>query len=104
MRTKYNILVRDKVPEILEKSGKTCVYEKLSDEQYIKMLAETLLEEAKEYLERETVEELVDIGEVMHAILAYKNVSVEQFQKIRTEKLESCGGYKNRVFLKEVKE
>jgi predicted house-cleaning noncanonical NTP pyrophosphatase (MazG superfamily) len=100
----YNKLVRDKIPQIIEQSGKSCICETLSDEQYIKMLNEKLLEEVKEYLENETVEELADIGEVMHAILAYKKVSIEEFQKTRLEKLETRGGFMDKILLKEVRE
>ena len=31
-------LVRDRIPEIIEADGKTCVYETLSDEEYIRLL------------------------------------------------------------------
>jgi predicted house-cleaning noncanonical NTP pyrophosphatase (MazG superfamily) len=102
--TTCNKLVRDKIPEIIEDSGKECVCEILSDDQYIKMLNEKLQEEVNEYFESGSVEELADIGEVMHAILAYKNVSIEEFQKVRIEKLEARGGFKNKIFLKEVLE
>ena len=34
----YNKLVRDKIPEIIEASGKTCETEILSDEEYLQML------------------------------------------------------------------
>jgi predicted house-cleaning noncanonical NTP pyrophosphatase (MazG superfamily) len=100
----YNKLVRDKIPQIIEQSGKSCVCETLSDEQYIRMLNEKLLEEVKEYLENETVEELADIGEVMHAILTFKNVSIEEFQKTRLEKLEARSGFMDKILLKEVRE
>lgn len=98
----YNKLVRDNIPEIIEQTGKTCVYEILSDEQYIEMLNEKLLEEVKEYLHNESVEELADIGEVMHAILAFKGVSIEEFQQVRLEKLKERGGFAKKIFLKEV--
>lgn len=98
----YNKLVRDKIPQIIEQAGKTCVCETLSDEQYIQMLNEKLLEEVKEYLESGTVEELADIDEVMHAILAFKDVSIEEFQKIRLDKLNARGGFLNKILLKEV--
>ena len=98
----YNKLVRDKIPQIIANSGKECVCETLTDEQYIKMLNEKLQEELNEYLESGSVEELADMGEVMHAILAYKNVGIEEFQKIRLDKLEARGGFKDRILLKEV--
>ena len=103
MKTKtYNKLVRDKIPAIIESDDKQCVCEILSDEQYIKMLNIKLQEEVNEYLESGSVEELADIYEVMHAILDYKNTTLEEFQRIRLEKLESRGGFKDRILLKEV--
>ena len=38
-------LVRDRIPEIIEADGKTCVYETLSDEAYIRLLDQKLSEE-----------------------------------------------------------
>ena len=101
---KYNKLVRYKIPKIIAESGKTCKTETLSDEQYIKMLNKKLLEEVREYLENESVEELADIGEVMHAILAYKNVSTQEFHRVRMEKRSSRGGFEDKILLKEVTE
>ena len=34
---KYNKLVRDRIPEIIEASGKSCVTEILSDERYYRI-------------------------------------------------------------------
>lgn len=100
---KYNKLVRDRIPEIIESSGKNAVYETIAnDEDYIKLLKNKLIEEMNEYLESDDVAELADMGEVMHAILEYKGVSVETFQRIRLEKLEKRGGFKKRLLLKEV--
>ena len=45
MTVKYNKLVRDKIPEIIEMSGKRCVIETLTDEDYLKMLDAKLDEE-----------------------------------------------------------
>lgn len=105
MRTEvYNKLVRDKIPEIIEASGKTCSCETLEDKQYIEFLNKKLLEEVHEYLESGTVEELADIGEVMHAILNYKGIPSEEFQRVRNEKLQNRGGFRKRILLKEVME
>jgi predicted house-cleaning noncanonical NTP pyrophosphatase (MazG superfamily) len=99
----YNKLVRDRIPEIIESSGKKAVYETITkDEDYIKFLKNKLIEEMNEFLESDDVAELADIGEVMHSILEYKGVSVETFQRVRLEKLEKRGGFKKRLLLKEV--
>lgn len=101
-KTVHNKLVRDRIPEIIEKSGKRAVTEILSDEEYMELLNKKLLEEVQEYLESGTVEELADIGEVMHAIMDLKGISLEEFQRVRLEKLEERGGFKDRILLKEV--
>ena len=105
MSTKvYNKLVRDRIPEIIEASGKSCTWETLSDEQYIELLNKKLQEEVAEYLESGTVEELADIGEVMHAILDYKGIPLTEFQRVRNEKLRERGGFAKRILLKEVRD
>ncbi len=38
MKKVYNKLVRDRIPEIIEASGKTCVTEILSEEDYLRMV------------------------------------------------------------------
>jgi predicted house-cleaning noncanonical NTP pyrophosphatase (MazG superfamily) len=76
----------------------------LSDEQYIAKLNEKLLEEIKEYLESGSVEELADAGEVMHAILAYIGISVEEFQELRMKKHNERGGFSKKILLKGVVE
>ena len=45
----YEKLVRDKIPEIIEKSGKQCEIEILSDENYLEMIDKKLDEELAEY-------------------------------------------------------
>lgn len=37
----YHKLVRDRIPEIIEQSGKTCVVSILSDEEYLRMIVES---------------------------------------------------------------
>lgn len=44
----YNKLVRDRIPEIIQATGKSCTTEILSDEQYIEMLDAKLQEELTE--------------------------------------------------------
>ena len=45
----YNKLVRDRIPEIIESSGKTCTVEILSGEDYLRMVDAKLDEELAEY-------------------------------------------------------
>ena len=67
MIKRYNKLVRDRIPEIIESSGKTCTTEALSPEEYLRMLDVKLDEELAEYHKDQNIEELADLLEVIHA-------------------------------------
>ncbi|KER05902.1 hypothetical protein AAA799E16_01402 [Marine Group I thaumarchaeote SCGC AAA799-E16] len=60
---KYNKAIRDKIPQIIESSGKNCNVKTLSDEQFLIELEKKLIEELTEYQESKDVEELADILE-----------------------------------------
>ena len=57
---KYNKLVRDRIPEIIEASGKSCVTEILSDKAYLRLVDAKLDEELAEYHSDQNIEELAD--------------------------------------------
>lgn len=99
---KYNKLVRDYIPKIIEDSGKTCVTEVLSDEAYIKMLDAKLDEELAEYHKDQNIEELADLMEVIYACAAVHGYSVDDIENIRREKAAKCGRFKKKILLKEV--
>lgn len=98
----YNKLVRDKIPEIIEKSGKTCTVETLTDEKYIAMLNAKLTEELDEYQESKSLEELADLLEVMGAVVKARGYTWEDLTKVRKKKLEERGGFEKKILLKEV--
>ena len=78
MKIIYNKLVRDKIPEIIEKSGKKCSCSNISDEEKEFYLKEKLKEEMKEILEakdeKEKLEELIDLETVIRALVKYYDV------------------------------
>ena len=75
---KYNKLVRDYIPEIIEASGKSCVTEILSDEEYLRMLDAKLDEELAEYHKDRNIEELADLLEVsVDELLIQKELKLE---------------------------
>ena len=99
---KYSKLVRDRIPEIIESSGKSCICEVLSDEQYIEMLDAKLSEELAENQESKSMEELADLLEVMWAVARARGSSIEEVEAIRIEKAEERGGFEKKLLLKEV--
>ena len=68
MIKKYNKLVRDRIPEIIEASEKKCVAEILSDVDYLRMVDAKLDEELAEYHKDQNIEELADLLEVIHGL------------------------------------
>lgn len=101
---KYNKLVRDRIPEIIEESGKKSVVETLDNETYKKYLDKKLGEELQEYLESNSVDELADLVEVIFAILKYKDININDFEDIRIRKAIERGAFDRRLLLKEVLE
>lgn len=97
---KYNKLIRDNIPEIIEKSGKKYDIETLNDVDYLSYLNKKISEEVNEYLESGEIEELTDIEEIIRAILDVKNVTYEEFEKIRLNKVEKNGAFKRKLLLK----
>lgn len=97
----YNKLVRDRIPEIIEKSGNKCVTEILSDEEYIKMLDKKLDEELAEYHNDKNIEELADLLEVVYACAIARGYSIEDLERVRADKAEKRGAFKDKILLKE---
>lgn len=100
----YNKLVRDRIPEIIEASGKTCLTATLSDEAYLHMLDQKLNEELAEYQESKSMEELADLLEVIVAAAKARGCSWEQLLRIRNQKRAKRGGFEKRILLMEVSE
>lgn len=96
---KFNKLVRDHIPEIIEKNGQTAYVTVLGDEEYKKALEEKLKEEVNEYISDNSVEELADILEVLDAILQFRNISWEDVMDTKKKKKEQRGGFDKRLFL-----
>lgn len=53
-----------------------------------------MLEEIKEYIKEDNIEELADILEVFLTILESKGITWEDLEKIRIKKFNSRGGLK----------
>ncbi|MNW40925.1 hypothetical protein D3C74_180500 [compost metagenome] len=102
----YNKLVRDKIPVIIEASGKKAEMRVLDDAEYKKMLDVKLQEELYEYItaveEKDQVAELADLVEVVYAILDNKGISIEELELVRLEKKKKRGGFREKFLLVKV--
>ena len=100
--TVHNKLVRDRIPEIIEASGRTCVLKVLPTEDYLQALDAKLEEELAEYQESKSLEELADLLEVLAAVVKARGYTWEELTRVREEKQARRGGFEERIFLKEV--
>lgn len=98
--TTYNKLVRDKIPEIISNDGKTSELQFAStDDAFLSLLGQKLVEESQEFIESKDPAELADILEVMLAILHLKKISFSKLEKIRLDKRDDRGGFDKRIIL-----
>ena len=96
---KYNKAIRDKIPEIIAKSGKKYNLKQLDDESFLAELETKLTEEVNEYAESKDVEELADLLEVIYRISEVRGVSSDELDKIRKDKAEKRGKFDSNLFL-----
>jgi predicted house-cleaning noncanonical NTP pyrophosphatase (MazG superfamily) len=93
----YEKLVRDRIPEILDAKG--VPYEKriADDAQYRAELIKKLLEEAQEFTEAGSVEELADVLEVVDALRRLPEYA--DVEHAQAAKRDERGGFLGRIIV-----
>lgn len=100
MKYSYNKLVRDKIPENINSiRGKKCNYRILNDKEYLQELDKKIFEEAHEFIEEHSIEELADLMEVIFAIMKNRNISIEDVENARKIKNSKKGAFNDKVYL-----
>ena len=102
MRRDYNKLVRDRIPEIIQASGKRCRVETMSEPEYRLALLEKLVEEAQEVRQAapgELLAELADIQEVLAALMMAWQITPDQVKQVQRRRRAERGGFDQRVKL-----
>ncbi|MEC0089879.1 nucleoside triphosphate pyrophosphohydrolase [Paenibacillus macquariensis] len=98
----YNKLVRDKIPQIIEASGKQYTVRVMDETEYAIALKTKMQEELNEFLEaseEHQMGELADLLEVVYSFAFSKGVRVEELEGIRQGKCDERGGFLNRILL-----
>ena len=102
----YNKLVRDLIPQVIDKSGGKFTTLILEPSEHLVEIKNKLYEEVKEFAEtdnkQEAIEELADILELIHAALPIYEATYEELENIRIAKKEKRGGFKKGIYLIEV--
>jgi len=99
--TRYDKLVRDKIPEVIRRKGVEPKTHVAGDEEYWTKLKEKLTEEVKEFLASESAEEIADILEVIDAICERKGFRPEEVSRLKEVKLAQRGAFKEKIILEE---
>ena len=99
MKKTYNKLVRDRIPETIKASGKSCKTEILSDADYLKMIDAKRDEELAEYHKDQNIEELADLLEVIYAATMARGYTLEELETVRVKKAEKRGGFDKKILL-----
>jgi len=104
----YNKLIRDNIPNHLNKKGVEYTSHIADEKEYWEKLQDKLQEEVSEIISEmklknnETIsEELADVLEVIHAIANHRNIKLEDIEHIRKLKKEEKGGFDKRIILDE---
>ncbi|MEQ1597741.1 MAG: nucleoside triphosphate pyrophosphohydrolase [Methylotenera sp.] len=99
----FKKLVRDKVPESIEQKGELVTHVKVSGDQLVKVLKAKLLEESIEVMDAQstsdTLDELADVLEVIHAISKHLNISMKSIEENRKQKRNKRGGFDEGIVL-----
>jgi predicted house-cleaning noncanonical NTP pyrophosphatase (MazG superfamily) len=100
----HNKLVRDKIPEVLQRKGVAFAIHRLDQAQYRLALLEKLVEEAQEAREKvgdkeRLLLELSDVQEVLAAIIKEFGLDKAALDRLQRERWETRGGFEERLFL-----
>ena len=91
-------LVRDKIPQIIEASGKRPKIRVLDDNEYLEALDKKLSEEIEEYKADRSLEELADIFEVLLAHCEAIGCTYNDLSVAVIAKRDTRGAFKQKFF------
>ena len=95
-------LVRDKIPEIIENSGRKCVTRRLQESERKDFFFKKLQEEATEFFEKPSVQEAADMYEVFLCILRNWNIDFSNVVNHAYDKRQDKGSFDRSIILENV--
>ncbi len=102
MEKVFNKLVRDKIPEKIEKNGEIAITRILNKDEYKIELEKKLYEEYNEVLSssgKDRIEELADMLEIIKALAKLEKSSLEEVIEVSNEKVLKRGAFEKRIYL-----
>jgi len=111
MKTIYNKLIRDRIPEIISQHGKKYSVSIIPRDKFLFALSSKLIEESTEVTEaiskndrHETIKELADLLEVFETLIDILEIQMSEIQDIQLQRKKSRGGFSKRLWLEWVEE
>ena len=96
----FRKLIRDRVPEIIERDGKKANVRVLDDAEFLTALENKLLEEVQEMRQgADKKVEIADIYEALDMLIKARGFSKEEISAIQKKKREERGGFDKKLFL-----
>ena len=95
----YNKLVRDAIPEIIERKGGTAHTHSVVGQEYEDLLFQKLIEESEELLSDRNAEEIADVLEVLVACAKAVGVEWPEIERLRQVKRDERGGFDRGIVL-----
>jgi predicted house-cleaning noncanonical NTP pyrophosphatase (MazG superfamily) len=99
----YNKLVRDKIPEIIEKSGGTAKFKKLTAKQFEKELLKKVGEESGALpgvkSKKELIDELADVTVVINEIKKLKKITEKDVKTAMQANIKRKGRFMKKLYL-----
>lgn len=95
-------LVRDKIPSIIEESGRQCAFHTATLEEYKAYLHKKMVEELEEFVENPSYEEAADMYEVFIAMCKLHKLNIMKVELAAIDKKKEKGAFKDRIILERV--
>jgi len=96
-------LIRDRIPEIIEKAGKWCLCRTVhGKDEHVVMLQHKMQEEVEEFVHDPSYEEAADILEVLRELAALYDLEMDEIWRTADAKRQERGGFSKGIILENV--
>lgn len=104
MKRSYNKLVRDRIPQLIEESGRSYTSRTLSEKEYFDALLDKIIEEVEEFRVSDNEEEIADIYEALSCLVQLKEYEPMHIDYLQLIRREARGSFNERVLLIDVED
>ena len=104
MNRSYNKLVRDRIPQLIEESGRSYTSRTLNKKEYFDALLDKIVEEIEEYRISDDEDELADVYEVLDCLVQLKEYEPMHIDYLQLIRREARGSFKDRILLIDVED